>query len=36
LVGKIEGKSPLQRQNLRGFLILKWMLERDDVVVWTE
>jgi hypothetical protein len=33
LVGKPEFKRPLD-QDVGGLIILKWILERQDVVVW--
>jgi hypothetical protein len=35
LVGKPEGTRPLEDPRLRGRIILKWILERQDGVVWT-
>jgi hypothetical protein len=35
LVGKPEGKRPLEDQNLGGRIILGWILERWDGVMWT-
>jgi hypothetical protein len=35
LVGKPEGKSPLRRHRCRWGIILKWILERKDGIVWT-
>jgi hypothetical protein len=35
LVGKPEGERPAGRPGLRGRIILKWILERKDGVVWT-
>jgi hypothetical protein len=35
LAGKPEGKRPLRRPRRRGWTILKWILERQDVKVWT-
>jgi hypothetical protein len=35
LVGKLEGKRPLGRQRHRWMDKLKWILEREDGVVWT-
>jgi hypothetical protein len=35
LVGKPEGKRPLGRQDMGGWPMLKWILEREDRVVWT-
>jgi hypothetical protein len=34
-VGKPEKKRPLGRLNTGGWVILKWILERYDGVVWT-
>jgi hypothetical protein len=34
LVGKPEGKRPLRRPRHRWWIILKWILERSDGVVW--
>jgi hypothetical protein len=34
-VGKPEGKRPLGRPRHRGLIILGWVLERWDVVMWT-
>jgi hypothetical protein len=36
LLGKPEGKRPPGRLNVGGWTILKWILERQDRVVWTE
>jgi hypothetical protein len=35
LVGKPEGKRPLGRPRLCGRIILTWILERYNEVVWT-
>jgi hypothetical protein len=35
LVGKPEGKRPLGRPRRRWGIILEWILERWDGVVWT-
>jgi hypothetical protein len=35
LVEKPESKRPLGRHGLGGRIILKWMLEQYDGVVWT-
>jgi hypothetical protein len=35
LVGKPEGKRSLGRQDVGGWTILKWILERYDGMVWT-
>jgi hypothetical protein len=35
LVGKPEGKRPLGRPRVGGRIILRWILERYDGVVWT-
>jgi hypothetical protein len=35
LVGKPEGKRPLGRQGVDGWIILGWILERWDGVMWT-
>jgi hypothetical protein len=34
-VGKPEGKRPLEDQDVVGWTILKWILEREDWMVWT-
>jgi hypothetical protein len=34
LVGESEGIISLEDQNIGGLIILKWMLERQDEVVW--
>jgi hypothetical protein len=34
LVGKPEGKGPVEDQDVGGWTILKWILERSDVMVW--
>jgi hypothetical protein len=34
-VGKLEGKRPLGRHDVGGRIILEWILERKDGVVWT-
>jgi hypothetical protein len=34
LVGKPDGKRPLGRQNLSGWIILELILERQDGIVW--
>jgi hypothetical protein len=34
LVGKPEGKKPLGRPRSRGWTILKWILERQDGMIW--
>jgi hypothetical protein len=33
-VGKLEGKRPLEKRR-HGRIILKWLLEKWDGVVWT-
>jgi hypothetical protein len=35
LVGKPEGKRPLGRPSVGGWIILGWILERCDGVMWT-
>jgi hypothetical protein len=35
LVGKLEAKRPLGRSRRGGWMILKWISERCDCVVWT-
>jgi hypothetical protein len=35
LVGKLEGKRPLGRPRRRWVVILGWILERWDGVMWT-
>jgi hypothetical protein len=35
LMEKPEGKRPLGRQDSGGWIILKWISERYDGVVWT-
>jgi hypothetical protein len=35
LVGKPEGKRPVEDQEVGGWIILRWFLERWDGVVWT-
>jgi hypothetical protein len=35
VVGKPEGKSPLGRPRRSGWTILKWILERQESMVWT-
>jgi hypothetical protein len=35
LVGKLERKSPQEDLDVGGRIILKWILERHDGVVWT-
>jgi hypothetical protein len=35
LVGKAEGKRPLSNQDIVGLIILKWILDRQDGVMWT-
>ena len=35
LVGKPEGKRPLGRPRLDGWIILGWISGRWDVVIWT-
>jgi hypothetical protein len=35
LVGKPEGKRPLERQDVGGWIILGWILERWEGVMWT-
>jgi hypothetical protein len=35
LVGKPEGKKPLGRPSRRWWIILGWILERLDGVMWT-
>jgi hypothetical protein len=35
LVGKPEGKRPLEDQDVSGWIILGWILERWDGVMWT-
>jgi hypothetical protein len=35
LVGKPEGKIPIRRPRLCGRIILGWILDRQDGVVWT-
>jgi hypothetical protein len=35
LVGKPEGKRPLERTRPSGWIILGWILERWNGVVWT-
>jgi hypothetical protein len=34
-VGKPEGKKPLGRPRLEGMVILRWILRKWDVGVWT-
>jgi hypothetical protein len=34
LVGKPEGKTPLERPRHRWWTTLKWILDRQDEVVW--
>jgi hypothetical protein len=36
LVGEPEGKRPLEDQDVGGWIVLKWILERQDGMVWTE
>jgi hypothetical protein len=36
LVGKPDGKRPLRRLNVGGRIILKWIFENKDEVVWTQ
>jgi hypothetical protein len=35
LVGKPEGRRPLEDQDIGEWIILRWILEREDGVVWT-
>jgi hypothetical protein len=35
LMGKPEGNGPIETPDIRRWIILKWMLERHDGVVWT-
>jgi hypothetical protein len=35
LMGKPEGKRPLRKHRCRWGIILKWILERKDGMVWT-
>jgi hypothetical protein len=35
LVGKPEGKRPVEVQDVGGWTLLKWFLEREDGMVWT-
>jgi hypothetical protein len=35
LVGKSEGKRPLGRLDVGGWITLRWILERQDGVMWT-
>jgi len=35
LLGKPEGKRPLQRSRLDGWIILGWISRRWDVGIWT-
>jgi hypothetical protein len=35
LVGKPEGKGLLRRTDIGGRIILKWILEKQDGVLWT-
>jgi hypothetical protein len=35
LVGQPEGKNPLEDLDVGGRIILKWILEKQDMVVWT-
>jgi hypothetical protein len=35
LLGKPEGKIPPERPDAGGWIILKWILEKEDVVVGT-
>jgi hypothetical protein len=34
-VEKPEGKRPLENQDVGGWIILKWILEKWDEMVWT-
>jgi hypothetical protein len=34
LVGKPEGKSHWEDQDIAGWTILEWILERQDLIVW--
>jgi hypothetical protein len=36
LVGKLEGNTPLRRQDVGGWIILRLIFERWDGVMWTE
>jgi hypothetical protein len=36
LVGKPEGKNHWEDQDVGGWTISKWILERDDEMVWIE
>jgi hypothetical protein len=35
LVGNIEGKRPLEDLDVSGRIILRWILEKQDRVLWT-
>jgi hypothetical protein len=35
LVGKLEGKRPIGRSRRRWVIILSWIFERQDGMVWT-
>jgi hypothetical protein len=35
LVGKPDEKRPVGRQRVGGWIILKWIFERQDGMVWT-
>jgi hypothetical protein len=35
LVGEPDGKRPREGQDVSGWIILKWILERQNRVVWT-
>jgi hypothetical protein len=35
LLGKPEGKRPLENQDIGGWIILGWIWERWDGVMWT-
>jgi hypothetical protein len=35
LLGKPEGKTPLENEEVGTWVILKWKLERYDGVIWT-
>jgi hypothetical protein len=34
-VGKLEGKSPMERSGIDGRIILRWIFRKWDVGVWT-